>query len=262
MGGVPEDPREVLTRPAPPPDETVRYGDDPEQLVDLRWPLPGGPPRPLVAVIHGGFWRAEFDRVHTGPLAVDLVRQGYPVAQLEYRRTGQPGGGWPGTFDDIVAGVRALPRLLAERGYEPAGPPVLLGHSAGGHLALWLAGQDVPVRAVVALAPATCLVEVHRLGLGDGAVAALLGGSPEQVPERYREAEPRPRPGVPVTVIHGDADRVVPVALSRRWAAAAGARLDALPGVGHFALIDPRSSSWQVVSKSIAGIVDGFCQTR
>jgi acetyl esterase/lipase len=259
VGGV-DDPREVLTRPAAPPDHTLRYGDDPDQVIDLRRPAGGGPARPLVVVIHGGFWRAAYDRTHTGPLAADLAARGYPVAQLEYRRTGQPGGGWPGTFDDVAAGLAALPRLVTELVPELAAGqrPVLLGHSAGGQLALWWAGQPAAaVRSVVALAPVADLPAAHRADLGDGAVAGLLGGSPEQVPDRYRYAGPPPRPDIPVTVIHGDQDLQVPVELSRRWvesARAAGGDVTLVepPGVDHFALIDPVSASWQVVTRAIA----------
>lgn len=255
-----DDPREVLTRPAPPPDRTIRYGDHPDQLIDLRLPAVGQPPRPLVAVIHGGFWRAAYDRTHTGPLAADLAARGYPVAQLEYRRTGQPGGGWPGTFDDIAAAMS----MLSDGDWQAPGgdsalPPVVLGHSAGGHLALWWAGQPgARVRAVVALAPVVDLAAAHRLNLGDGAVAALLGGPPQAWPQRYEAAEPAPPPpGTAVTVVHGDQDQQVPVAFSRRWVAAARARghsvnLVDLPGVEHFGLIDPRSEAWLSVTKAIA----------
>ena len=128
------DPRAVLTRPAPAPDVTVAYGDHPEQLADLRRPAGSGPPRPLVIVVHGGFWRAEYDRSHTGPMAAALAALGHPVAQVEYRRTGQPDGGWPHTLTDVLAGVGALPGLAATAlpGRVSTQPPILVGHSAGG----------------------------------------------------------------------------------------------------------------------------------
>ncbi|MEV4621778.1 alpha/beta fold hydrolase [Asanoa sp. NPDC049573] len=140
------DPRDVLILPAPPPDAVVSYGPHADHVADVRLPLTGS--APLVVVIHGGFWRAEYDRSHTGHLAAALVAEGYPVAQLEYRRTG-PGadGGWPTTFDDVVAGLAALPALVASvaaalgRPAPAAGAPVLIGHSAGGHLALWYAAH-------------------------------------------------------------------------------------------------------------------------
>ncbi len=138
---MPVDPRAVLTRPAPEPDRTVAYGDAPDQVADLRLPAGAGPARPLVVVVHGGFWRAEYDRRHTGPLAAALAAHGYPVAQLEYRRTGQPGGGWPGTLTDVLTGVAELPVLAAEAlpGRVSLAAPILVGHSAGGHLALYVA---------------------------------------------------------------------------------------------------------------------------
>ncbi|MFY1688833.1 alpha/beta hydrolase family protein [Plantactinospora sp. WMMB782] len=261
--GPAADPRAVLDRPAPPPDVRLRYGTDPEQVADLR--LPGGPAdtvevagaaRPLVVVVHGGFWRAGYDRRHTGPLAADLAGRGYPVVQLEYRRTGQPGGGWPGTLDDVAAGLAALPGLVdgvIPAGRMAPGPPILLGHSAGGHLALW-AAQHAPdrVRGVLALAPVLDLAEAYRLDLDGGAVAALLGGGPEEFPDRYAAADPTRSapPPVRTSILHGTLDRQVPVAASRRYAAAApgtALRFVELPGCEHFGVIDPLSRAWPAV---------------
>jgi acetyl esterase/lipase len=266
-GSVPAmsaEPRSVLTRPAPPPDATVRYGEHPDHVADLRLPAPDrdGPARPLVVVVHGGFWRAEYDRAHTGPLAADLAARGYPVAQLEYRRTGQTGGGWPGTFDDVAAGVAALPELVAERAEIAPGRPVLLGHSAGGHLALWYANRpSATVRGVVALAPVADLIEAYRLDLDAGAVSALLGGGPDEVAERYAAADPAPRPSCQIrrVIIHGVEDRHVPVEMSRRYVATARARgadvtLIELSKVEHFALIDPRSAAWPSVTAALRAL--------
>jgi acetyl esterase/lipase len=243
----------VLTRPTPPPDATVRYGDRPDQVADLRFPgRAAGPPRPLVVVVHGGFWREEYDRGHTGPLAADLAARGWPVAQLEYRRTGQAGGGWPGTFADVAAGLTMLPALVGDVLADVSGTPLLLGHSAGGHLALWWSGLAGPaaVRGVVALAPVTDLVESHRLDLDAGAVTALLGGTPDEVPHRYAYAEPR-RPTVPTIVVHGTRDQQVPVTLSRRWTAGSDTELRELPDVEHFGVIDPQSRAWPAVVDAV-----------
>ena len=260
---MPADPRAVLSRPAPAPDTTVRYGPAPEQIADLRRPAPSsGPPRPLVVVIHGGFWRAEYDRRHTGPLAADLAGRGYPVAQLEYRRTGQPGGGWPGTLDDVLAGVAALPGLFADALPEVAaapGAPILLGHSAGGHLALYCAASaPVTVRAVVALAPVADLAEAYRLDLDGGAVAALLGGGPDRYPDRYAATDPLPRPAArtPTVVLHGALDRQVPISIGRRYADAARSAggdclLLELPRCEHYGLIDPESDCWPRVLSTL-----------
>lgn len=230
----------------------MRYGEHPDQVADLRFPGTDGPVRPLVAVVHGGFWRATYDRRHTDPLAADLAARGWPTAQVEYRRTGQDGGGWPGTFADVAAGLAVLPALVAESLPGVSGPPVLLGHSAGGHLALWWAGLASPaaVRGVVALAPVTDLVTAHRLDLDDGAVAALLGGGPDEVPHRYAYAEPR-RSQVPTVVVHGGGDEQVPAALSRGWTADAGAELVELPDVEHFGVIDPQSAAWPAVLRAV-----------
>jgi acetyl esterase/lipase len=247
------DSREVLTRPAPPPDLTLTYGPHPDHLVDVR--LPARLPAPVVVLIHGGFWRAAIDRTHTGAMASALAAAGYVVAVPEYRRTGQEGGGWPGTFDDITAALQAMPGLLAP--YGP-GPATLVGHSAGGHLALWsVSSRSVPgVGAVVSLAGCADLAMCARLGLDDGATELLLGGSPDQVPERYASADPArlSAPTVPVTVLHGTADDRVPVEVSRSYAARHGTDLVdlvELPGVGHFALIDPLSAVWPRVLEAV-----------
>lgn len=276
------DPRAVLTRTAPAPDATVRYGDGPEHLADVRLPAAvDGPPRPLVVVIHGGFWRAEYDRRHTSPLAADLAARGYPVAQLEYRRTGQVGGGWPGTLDDVLAGVAALPALVEPLLPQPAagpgqhGPgrraPILLGHSAGGQLALHCA-RYLPDRVggVLALAPVSDLAEAYRLDLDGGAVAALLGGGPEEFPDRYAVADPYPaapesarvyrssqvQGKSPTVILHGSLDAQVPVGMSRRYAAAAGpnCRLIELPECEHFGLIDPESPGWHRVTDALLSL--------
>ncbi|GAB2939444.1 alpha/beta hydrolase [Micromonospora polyrhachis] len=260
------DPRSVLTRPAPAPDVTVRYGDQPEQLADLRRPAaPADVPPPLVVVIHGGFWRAEYDRSHTGPLAADLAAQGYPVVQLEYRRTGQPDGGWPGTMADVITGVTTLPALFAAALPEVAlapGGPILLGHSAGGHLALYCAASAPEhVRGVVALAPVADLAEAYRLDLDGGAVAALLGGGPDDLPDRYAAVDPVRRLPiqVPTVLIHGVRDEQVPIGMSRRYvdlARSAGddVRLVELAGCEHYGLIDPTASAWLHVSMAIRSL--------
>lgn len=232
----------------------MRYGGHPDQVADLR--IPAGSAGPLVVVVHGGFWRREYDRAHTGPMAAALAALGHPVAQLEYRRTG-----YPGTLDDVAAGLRALPGLAADSAVEmgravPAGPPLLVGHSAGGHLALWSAANGVEATGVLALAPVADLAEAYRRDLGGGAVADLLGGGPQRVPERYARADPSALPAVPcpVVIVHGDRDAQVPVEMSRQYAARTGARLVELPGVEHFGVIDPESSAWPDVTTELRSL--------
>jgi acetyl esterase/lipase len=264
------DPSDVLARRVPGPDFVVRYGRHHDQIADVRMP-PGRPSRPLVIFIHGGFWRTPYDRTHVGPLAVDLARRGYPVAAIEYRRVGQPGGGWPGTFDDVAAAVARVPGLVAAATRLDMDRPVLAGHSAGGHLALWAAGRpSAAIGAVVALAPVADLALAYRMGLGDGAVSALLGGGPTEVPDRYAYGEPG-RPTIPTVIVHGHADDIVPVAVSRAYVQrlrdqsrhdrrphhqqpfgqqAGGcceATLVELSNVEHYAVIDPTSPAWSTV---------------
>lgn len=265
------DPREVLDRPGPPPDVTLRYGPLDEHVVDVRWPRrePAEPaaPVPLVVVVHGGYWRSDVDRKHTAPQCGGLAEAGYAVAAIEYRRSGQDGGGWPGTFDDVDAALRAVPRLVADAAAD-AGRAVdiertaLIGHSAGGHLVAWAATRGLPhVVGAVSLGGVLDLQLAASLALdpgpGGSAVEALLGGGPDDVPDRYAGADPTRlgRPGVPVIALHGDADDVVPVELSRSYAAATGQQLVVLPGVEHFAPIDPLSAAWPVVLEHLAAAV-------
>jgi acetyl esterase/lipase len=265
-------PTDILTRASRPPDHVLRYGERDDQVADLR--LPGEPDGarltglPLVIFLHGGFWRAEFDRTHVGPLAEALTSAGFAVCTPEYRRTGQPGGGWPGTFDDVAAAVDSLPGRAAGvgGGLLDAGRVVLAGHSAGGHLALWAAGRGrLPagepwhsprsaVVGVVSLAGVCDLAACHRLGLGGGAGADLMGGGPGEFPARYRSADPAGLlpTGIAVRLVHGTADDLVPADQSRDYAERALAAGDdvsceLLPGCGHFEVIDPLSEAWPAV---------------
>jgi acetyl esterase/lipase len=251
----------VLDEPAPPPDFTVRYGEGPEHIADVR--LPAGGPAPLVLFVHGGFWREAYDRTHAGPLATALAAAGFAVALPEYRRVGRRTGGWPETFDDVEAAARAVPGLVAERAEVDLDRIVLAGHSAGGQLALWAAARlraaKPPVRAVVALAAVCDLAAAHRLGLGDHAVRAVLGGGPTEVPERYAATDPMALLplGTPVVLVHGGRDRQVPWELSRTYAAAALAAGDPvqlvdLPDVDHFEVIDPQSRVWPEIVGAFA----------
>jgi len=249
--------RNVLTRPASPPDAVLRYGPRDDQLVDLRLPLRTS--APLVVLLHGGFWRVAWDRTHTRPMADGLADAGLVVATPEYRRTGD-GGGWPATFDDVALAVAVLPELVADAvGTDVDATTIILtGHSAGGHLALWCASRQLPGAyvGVVALAPVADLAEALRLDLDSGAVRELLGGEPDQVPDRYDHADPcrLPAPSVPVVVVHGTDDATVPPELSRRYATQPAAQLRLLDGIGHFELIDPRSAAWPVVLDAIEGL--------
>jgi acetyl esterase/lipase len=241
-------------------------------VIDIRLPAPPAPPRPLVVVVHGGFWRAAYDRGHTAPVAADLAARGWPVATIEYRRTGAPGGGWPGTFDDVAAAIAGAPEavnaIATARG-RPAtpGPAILLGHSAGGQLALWYAATAPDgIAGVLALAPVADLAQAYADGVGGGAVAELLGGGPDEFPDRYAAADPvarLPLP-VPVVILHGDRDAVVPITLSRSYVAAARragsiVTLIELAGMEHFGLIDAHSTVWPSVTSALRSLAKDRC---
>jgi acetyl esterase/lipase len=260
---------------------TLRYGPGSEQVADLRLPPQAAReatgPAPLVLFLHGGFWRARYDRGHTWPLGAALASAGFAVCTPEFRRAGQPGGGWPGTFDDVAAAVDALPDLaLAVAG--PGGlaprPLVLAGHSAGGHLALWAAArhrlprdsrwrtpQPGPYRGVVGLAAVSDLAACHAAGLGDGAADALMGGGPGRYPDRYALADPAALLplGVRVRLVHGSRDEIVPCGMSRDYAARAAGLgddvlLEELGECGHYEPIDPLTAAWPSVLAAVRAI--------
>jgi acetyl esterase/lipase len=231
-----------------------RYGSHPSQVAELF--APDGEARGVAVLIHGGFWRAAYDRHLMDDLCRDLVERGWAAWNLEYRRLGD-GGGWPATFDDVEAGirhVRASNRLLlgddpTARGGSEASNSLLLaiGHSAGGHLALWAAAYGLASRAV-SQAGVCDLAEAARLRLSRGVIEELLP------PEAYAQASPAELIplGVPQLLVHGEADDIVPVELSRSYHAAAveaGDEVDlvTLPGVAHFEHLDPSSSAWRAV---------------
>jgi acetyl esterase/lipase len=236
------------------PDAVLRYAAHEDGLVDVH--LPTGPgPHPLVVYVHGGFWKQEWDRRHARPLCAALAAEGYVVAAPEYRRVGG-GGGWPTTLEDVDAAVAAVPGLLAGLGIATTRTSYV-GHSAGGHLVLWLADQGHPVDRVVGLAPVGDLVAAARDGLGGDATQALLGGRPDQVPERYAAADPMTRLSADtpcdLVVLHGLDDDVVPVGNSRGLAAGhPEVHLRELADVDHMAVIDPHSKAFPVLLGTLA----------
>lgn len=251
--------------------ETVQYGDDPAQFFEVTRPAAGSPPagRGVVVVIHGGFWLEQYDLSLGRPLAASLAAEGWTAVNLEYRRLGN-GGGWTGTFDDVAAGIDAL----AEVDGLDTSTLITLGHSAGGHLAVWAAGRSklaearwsspvVPVTAAVPQAGVLDLALAIRDDLGGGAVAALMGGEPADVPGRYRDGDPYARIplDVPVRCIHGGDDGTVPPSQSTSYvekAAAEGADATVTMVDGdHFTLIDVGSDAWTTTLGVLADLADG-----
>lgn len=241
---------------------TQHYGEHRDQLGDLVVPMGEPPPAgwPTVVVIHGGFWRERYRRDLTAPLAQDLAIHGLAAWNIEFRRV-EGDGGWPATFEDVGAAIDHL----AEPGL-PVDPAriAVVGHSAGGHLALWAAGRaDLPgtapgahprvaPRGVVGLAPVADLLGCHRAGLSDGAAHQLVGGAPDEVPERWELADPMHGVGhgLPVLLVHGLDDTDVPVEVSRRYRDAAAEAGDPVqlvtPAADHMSLIDPEAPAWPI----------------
>jgi acetyl esterase/lipase len=228
--------------------------------------LPQGTgPFPVAVLIHGGFWRARYDLRLEDRLVADVAGRGWAAWNLEYPRLGwRSRGGWPATFEDVAAGIDLLGTLE-----EPLDPAriVGIGHSAGGHLAMWAAarrglpaaapGGDPRIRLAGAVSQAGVvdLREAARLGLSRRAAESLLGGSPIKLPARYDLASPIERVplGLPQLVVYGDADDVVPISIARGYserAAAAGdpCELVELAGCGHDEHLDPHTEAWRAVT--------------
>ncbi|MFJ8636830.1 alpha/beta hydrolase family protein [Streptomyces sp. NPDC093568] len=281
----------AFSHPPVDPDAIASYGDHPDQVIDFYAPrgeIAAGGPAPLVVVLHGGAWRARYDRRHVTPFAGFLARRGFAVANVEYRRGAEPAGAaesggagpptapaagrWPDTFDDVAAALDALPAIAREAlPQADARRTVLTGHSAGGHLALWAAARHVlpadapwhterptPLRGVVALAPIADLAVADKLDVCGGAASQLLGGGAE-----FAERQPYADPalllptGIATTLVQGRSDLVVPSAVAESYADAAAKAgevvgLTLLEDVGHFPLIDPAADACAVVVEEIA----------
>ena len=244
-----------------PPRTRIAYSRGEFQVGDLRVPSGRGP-HPVAIVIHGGYWRARYDLKEVEHLCEAVTRQGLATWSLEYRRIGNPGGGWPGTLDDVRTGAAHLEKIATERSLDLK-RVVAMGHSAGGHLVLWLAKQNaIALRGIVALAPVADLRRAWELKLSNTVVADLLGGSPQDLSDRYQSASPIELVplGVAQRVLHGTNDEVVPLEISRRYVAAAkesgdDSKLIEVAGAGHFELIDPRSSAWPVVKEAVLELI-------
>jgi acetyl esterase/lipase len=252
------------------PSAVVRHNYGPEalQFGDLYRPT-GADQSATVVVIHGGFWRAAYDLSLGAPLAADLAERGYHAWNLEYRRVGN-GGGWPGTLADVAAGIDHLSRLDVDTSRV-----AVVGHSAGGQLAVWAAGRSalsgdvpgatpiVPVSAVISQAGVLDLRTAAATGVGGTAVPDFLGGPPERWPQRYATADPIaqvPLPA-PVLCLHSRADQDVPFAQSAAYVTAAtnsGGRATLHETAGdHFTLIDPSSPDWAIAVDALPALLSG-----
>ncbi len=268
---------DINALPSAPADVRYAYGTDPVQFGDLRLPKNAGP-QPVAVVIHGGCWIERYaDLQNTAALADALRREGISTWNIEYRRNDHPGGGWPGTFLDVAHAVDAL-RDLAKRYPLDLNRVIVIGHSAGGQLALWAAARHqlpkssplflpnpLPVKGVVALGTPGDLARFRlkeREVCGEAVVTDLLGGSPEQVPERYAQASPvEMLPlGVPQIFVTAVADFVESpregaayVAVARK--AGDQAKQEVVPGAGHFEYLAPGSIAWPAVRAAARALI-------
>lgn len=248
---------DILTRQPPAADKRLAYGSDPNQFVDLRLPHKGK--APLAINIHGGFWRARYNLDHAGHLCAALTAAGLATANLEYRRVGNPGGGWPGTFADIRSAYQFLVQH-ADAEHLDREKIIVMGHSAGGQLALCLAAHEPTVSRVISLAGVVDLQQAYKLHLSNDAVVEFLHGTPGEVPEHYQEADPM-RLSIAHArqcLIHGSSDETVPVAFSRDYVREKGkhspgedASLVEIADASHVDLIDPGSAAWKQVQAAV-----------
>jgi len=265
----------ILDRDSPLSDERICYGTEPSQFAELRFPSGRGP-FPLLFVVHGGFWQSRYDLSHIGHLCAAFTAKGMITCNIEYRRIGNPGGGWPGTFQDISLATR---NMLQTRSSDPRFDPArtaIIGHSAGGHLALWLAGrhrinkgsplhsdQKQALTSVVSLAGVSDLRLAWKQKLGHGTVTRLMGGTPAEQPERYDAGSPIELlpTGARQVLVHGTADDTVPVSQSEAYVEKAeklGDRptLVKLDSIGHYELIDPESEAWPTIASAVLSLFD------
>lgn len=240
--------------------ELIRYGEDPSQWGRLH--RPAGASRGVVVVLHGGFWKAAYGAELGEPLAVRLAELGWTAWNVEYRRVGN-GGGFPGTFDDVDAAIDALVELDVD-----LATVVTLGHSAGGHLALWAAARAsvgwagrVAVTQVISQAGVADLTRAFHHDLGDGAVRNLMGCTPGDAAYDLTDPMRQLPPGVPVWCVHARDDDVVPISLAEGYVAQARAtggvaELVEVPG-GHFGVIDPGSPAWARIEEILVTLHHG-----
>ena len=272
-------PQDLQALPSRVPDRRGSYGKDSSQYGELRVPGGGGP-HPVAILIHGGCFKAAYATARDlAPMADALKADSIATWNIEYRRLGQPGGGWPGTYLDVGRAVDYL-RTLARQHQLDLGRVVIVGHSAGGHLAMWAAARSrlpkssslytrdpLPVRGVIDLAgplDMSANIQGYQGLCRDTVITSLLGGTPATVPERYQQASPitlLPL-GVPQVLVVGTHEDFVPkpfVEAYKKAATRAGdsVRVVVIPGAGHFEIASPSSSAWPSVELAIRALLDG-----
>jgi acetyl esterase/lipase len=267
---------DILSRPVLAADHRIAYGEDASQFGDL-WLPDGAEPFPLVVFFHGGWWKSEYGLGYAGYLCAALKGAGIATWSVEYRRVGRTGGGWPATFQDAAAGFDYVSTLSKSYPLDLS-RVITMGHSAGGHLAFWIAGRrhihfgselfksipDIPLQGVVSLAGAVDLRLTIELS-GDSIFAHdrdevynLMGGRPEEVPKRYEAGNPGELHPLqaPQFLLQGSEDDQIPPELPDRWAAmsrASGSKavITMIPGANHFDVVDPETEAWTIVLRQV-----------
>jgi acetyl esterase/lipase len=268
LAGVPE----LLAMPEPAADQRFQYGAGEFQFADLRIPEGEGP-FPVVVLVHGGCWLAQYGLGHLAAMAQALTDAGVATWTLEFRRVGNEGGGWPGTFLDVAQGADYLREIAAGHNLD-LDRVVVSGHSAGGHLALWLAARHnlrpeselyvadpLPFAGVIALAPAADLEETWRNQTCGGVSQQLVGGTPEEFPQRYIDgsASALLPLGIPQVIINGDHDegwlKVSRVYQDKVKAAGESVEIIIPTDAGHFELVMPTSNTFELVRDTILSMI-------
>ncbi len=269
---------DLLSRPVPSADHRIPYGPGPCQFGDL-W-IPEAPAHsllPLVVFFHGGWWKSEYDLGYAGHLCAALKKDGIASWSVEYRRRGDTGGGWPTTFQDAAAGFDFV-KTLATKYPLDLSRVIAMGHSAGGHLAFWVAGRhhidplspvfeprpQVPMHGVIALAGVVDLrLTIDLSGYTTFAhdkqeVYALMGGRPQDLDDRYKAANPGDLLplNAPQILIQGTDDGQIPPELPSRWAEMSRrlgdrATVTMIPSADHFDVVDPESQAWRTVRDAV-----------
>lgn len=255
--------------------ERIYYGDNPLQFGDLRIPE-SGTDFPVAILIHGGCYLSEYSLGHLGLMAKEITEMGIATWSIEYRKIGDEGGGWPGTFQDISDGTNFIAELVDTYKLD-LNNVIIVGHSSGGHAALWLGGytkpmMDAPARkielkGILALAAVTDLSRRHASGDCDDVVEKLMGGSPMEVPERYNLTSPMEMEmsqiDVPQILIVGTEDREARIDENeryyKRWSGnEENIQLILAEGSGHFELIFPESKSWNIVRTAVLSLLKDY----
>jgi acetyl esterase/lipase len=265
--------QEAMNAPQAPADRRIAYGNLPQQFGHLRLPQGKGP-FPLAIVIHGGCWSSDYGLGYMGNMSAALARAGVATWSVEYRRVGEAGGGWPGTFQDVAKAADFV-RELAKQYPLDLKRVVAVGHSAGGHLALWLAARHkipksaglytsdpIALRGVVSLAGIADLAQAGAENVCGDMAYRLMDGKPDRFADRYKLGSPAEllALGVKQVLMHGEADKLVPHTLSIAYEARArragdDVKLLSIPEAGHFELITPASKAWNSVEKAVLSLV-------